>query len=135
MPQPSESSSDKPSVALSHSQENLTPLADKVQKQLNTGIDVLHVIGKTILGSLWMTLFESTQDAIVLGLLVKIPTFFSEWVLGKKFSGLDACWQGTNIWSIDRYSCYAVVAAEFSLWVPLIIRILRRTIGALRSHD
>ncbi len=94
---------------------------------------MLHVIGKKLIGPLWMTLFESAQDAIALGLLVKIPNLLSQWVLGKQFSGLDACLQGTNIWSVDRYACFAVVLSDYTLWAVLIPRILYRFIRDLKN--
>jgi len=94
----------------------LTPLLkDRVDRWLEEKLDVLHVVGTRLLGGLWMTLFESIQDAIVLGLLVKIPGLLSKWVIGQEFSGLDACWLGNNEWSIARYACYAVVISDYTL--------------------
>jgi hypothetical protein len=68
--QPSEPSAAKSTVALSQVQENSTPLAERVEKQLDIWLDVFHMLGKKFIGPLWMTLFESVQDAIALGLLV-----------------------------------------------------------------
>jgi hypothetical protein len=131
--QPSEPPTDEPVVALSRPQENLPPLADRVEERLDDGIGVLHVFGTKLIGPLWMTLFESMQDAIALGLLVKIPNFLSQWVLGKQFSGLDVCWHRTNIWSVDRYACFAIVLSDYTLWGVLIPRILYRSYRDLKN--
>ena len=80
-----------------------------------------------------MTLFESLQDAITLGLLVKIPGLLSLWVIGKEFSGLDACWTSNNWWSVERYACFAVVISDYTLWATLIPRILYRFWRDLQS--
>jgi hypothetical protein len=112
---------------------NPTPLAYRVEKVLDAGLAVIHVIGNKLLGPLWMTLFESAQDAIALGLLVKIPPLLGQWVLGKEFAGLDACWTGNTLWTVDRYACMAVVLSDYTLWAVLIPRILYRFYRDLRN--
>lgn len=105
---------------------NKKPLEDRVANWLDEWLNVVHVVGKRIFGPLWMTLFESAQDAITLGLLVQIPSILSKWTVGKEFSGLDACWTGNNEWSVARYACYTVVLSDYTLWGVLIPRILFR---------
>lgn len=106
---------------------------DKIANALDEGLGILHVIGEGLLGPLWMMLFESIQDAVVLGLLVKVPAFLSWWVTGKSFSGLDACLLDTTWWSTDRYACFAIVISDYTLWALLIPRILYRFWRELRN--
>lgn len=100
---------------------------------LDTMLAIIHVIGKRVFGPLWMSFFESVQDAITLGLLVKIPSLLSEWVLEQKFSGMNACWIQYDIWHTSRYACYAVVLSDYALWAVLIPRILLRCFRDLRK--
>jgi len=109
------------------------PFKDKVAKRLDNWLDVVHVVGSRLLGPLWMTLFESVQDAITLGLIVKIPSILSKWTIGQEFSGLDACWTGNSEWSVARYACYAVVISDYTLWAVLISRIVFRFFRDLRT--
>lgn len=93
---------------------------------LDRWLAVIHVVGERVLGPLWMTLFESVQDAVTLGLLFKIPSLLSKIVLNQEFSGLDECLTDSNVWSISRYACGAVVLSDYTLWAALIPRILFR---------
>lgn len=114
----------------SDSMTEMTP-QERVANWLDKWLVVVHVIGNRIFGPLWMTLFESAQDAITLGLIVQIPSILSKWTVGKEFSGLDACWTGNNEWSVARYACYAVVLSDYTLWGVLIPRILFRFVRDL----
>ncbi|WP_250126815.1 hypothetical protein [Chroococcidiopsis sp. CCMEE 29] len=90
--------SSNPTTSTSTPRQFLTqlPSKDEVAKRLDNLLDIIHAVGTRLFGSLWMTLFESAQDAITLGLLVKIPSILSKWITGQEFSGLDDCWTGNN---------------------------------------
>lgn len=100
--------------------------SEALARILDSWLSILHVVGKSIFGPLWLTLFESIQDAIALGLLVRIPSLLSQWVLGREFSGLDVCWSNNTAWSVARYACIAVVLSDYTLWAVLIPRIIFR---------
>jgi len=104
-----------------------------VAQTIDTWLAVVHVVGKRFFGPLWMTLFESVQDAIALGLLVQVPSLLSKFVLGQEFAGLDACWINGNVWSISRYACAAIVLSDYTLWAVLIPRILVRCFRDLKK--
>ncbi|MEO1686185.1 MAG: hypothetical protein AAFS06_23380 [Cyanobacteria bacterium J06631_12] len=106
---------------------------ERVAAILDTWLSILHVIGKRVFGPLWMTFFESVQDAIALGLLVKIPTLLSIWVLKKEFSGWNVCWAQYGVWDTSRYACFAVVLSDYTLWAVLIPRILCRFLRDLKK--
>ncbi|MEM9008521.1 MAG: hypothetical protein AAGE59_34050 [Cyanobacteria bacterium P01_F01_bin.86] len=104
-----------------------------VAKTLDTWLSTIHAIGERTFGLLWLTLFESVQDAITLGLLVRIPGLLSNWVLDKEFAGLDTCWLENNVWSVSRYACFTVVLSDYALWGVLIPRILFRFYRDLKN--
>lgn len=107
---------------------------DYIATFLDTCLSIIHVIGNRLLGPLWTTFFESVQDALALGCLVKIPSFLSTIVLGgKEFTGLDMCWADGNLWSVSNYACTAVVLSDYTLWAVLIFRILFRCCRDLRK--
>jgi len=105
-----------------------------VERKINAALAVLHVVGKAVLGPLWMVLFESVQDAVVLGLLVKVPAQLSEFVLKTNFSGLDQCWSGYSAWDVNRYACSGVVISSYVMWATLIPRILYRLISTVKAQ-
>lgn len=110
------------------------PFKDKVAKRLDDGLEIIHIIGSKLLGSLWTPLFESVQDAITLGLIVRIPSTLSKWVIGQNFSGLDACYTtANNEWSVARYACLSVVISDYTLWAVLIFRIMYRFYKNLKT--
>lgn len=101
---------------------------------LDSCLSIIHVIGNRLLGPLWMTFFDSVQDAIALGFLVQIPSFLSKVVLGgKEFTGLDMCWADNSLWSVSNYACTAVVLSDYTLWAVLISRILFRCYRDLKQ--
>lgn len=106
---------------------------ESVQATLDTWLSVIHVIGQRVLGPLWLTLFESIQDAVVLGLLFQIPGSLYKWTAGASFPGLDVCWIDHNVWSTSRYACFTVVLSDYAVWAVLVPRVLFRVFRDIKK--
>jgi len=108
----------------SPSKARLTP-REKTEKVLAAVFGPIDAIGEAIIGDLWTTLCESIQDAIALSLLLQIPSLIGKWILGKEFSGFDACIQESPF-GVNRYACFIIVASDFCLWIVLAGRVISR---------
>ena len=104
----------------------------KAEIALSNLLVPFDVLGKAIMGDLWKTLYESVQDAIALSLLLHIPSLIGKWILGKEFSGFDAC-MFENPFGIDRYACFIIVASDFCLWIVLAGRVICRFLSDLNK--
>ena len=98
---------------------------EKVEQVLAKICDPIDVIGRAVMGDLWKTFCESVQDAIALSLLLQVPGLIGKWILGKEFSGFDAC-MTESPFGINRYACFIIVASDFCLWIVLAGRIVSR---------
>ncbi|MBE9205118.1 hypothetical protein IQ244_00910 [Nostoc sp. LEGE 06077] len=124
------SSSQTPSSS-SPSKTQLTP-REKAEKLLTTVLDPIDVVGKAVMGDLWKTFYESVQDAIALSLLLHIPSLIGTFILGKEFSGFDAC-MGESPFGVNRYACFIIVASDFCLWIVLAGRIISRFLSDINQ--
>lgn len=115
----------------SSSKIQLTP-RDKAEKFLTTVLDPIDVVGKAVMGDLWKTFYESVQDAIALSLLLHIPSLIGTLILGKEFSGFDACMQESPL-GVNRYACFIIVTSDFCLWIVLAGRIISRFLSDLNQ--
>jgi hypothetical protein len=102
----------------------LTP-REKAEKALAAVFDPVDVIGKAFMGDLWKIFYDSVRDAIALSLLLQIPGLIGTWILGKEFSGFDACMQ-ENPLGVNCFACFIIVASDFCLWIVLAGRIISR---------
>ncbi|MBD2067681.1 hypothetical protein H6F93_09080 [Leptolyngbya sp. FACHB-671] len=109
----------------------LTP-REKAEKALAAVFDPVDVIGRAVMGDLWKTLCESIQDAVALSLLLQIPSLIGRWILGKEFSGFDACMH-ENPFGVNRYACFIIVASDFCLWIVLAGRVISRFLADLNQ--
>lgn len=91
----------------------------------------IDAVGKGLMGELWRTVYLSIQDAIALSVLLKLPSLISHIIIGKNFSGFDACIQ-ENAYGVSFYACFVIVISDFCLWVVLAGRILGRFFLDLR---
>ncbi|MBD2387251.1 hypothetical protein H6G32_17825 [Cylindrospermum sp. FACHB-282] len=78
-----------------------------------------------LMGDLGRTVYASIQDAIALGILLKVPGLIGQIILGKDFSSFDICLT-ENAWGSARYACFIIVASDFLLWIVLAGRIIAR---------
>jgi hypothetical protein len=93
----------------------------------------IDALGSALIGDLWSTLYESIQDAIALSLLLKIPSWIGFLILGKQYSGFDACFQ-ENEWEVDRYACFVIVVSDLLLWLVLAGRVLGRFVADIQAR-
>lgn len=92
----------------------------------------VNAIGRAFMGDLWPTFYESIQDAIALGLLLQIPSFIGSLIIGKEYSGFDACFQ-ESLWGVNRYACFVIVLSDFLLWIVLAGRVAGRFIADIQT--
>ena len=102
-----------------------TPWGQHTERVLENILEPLDLISQRLLGSLWRTLYETVQDAIVLSLLLQIPSLIGRLIVGKEFSSYDVCLQ-ENLLGSSRYACFIIVTSDFLLWIVLAGRILSR---------
>ncbi len=91
-------------------------------------MSVLEVIDQVfygLMGQLGRTVYGSIQDAIAIGILLKLPGLIGEIIIGKDFSGFDICLQ-ESAFGVSRYACFIIVASDFLLWIVLAGRIIGR---------
>ncbi|WP_019498385.1 hypothetical protein [Pseudanabaena sp. PCC 6802] len=72
----------------------------------------LDLVGKGLMGDLWRTVYLSVQDAIALGVLVKVPNLVGQFFIGKSFTSFDICLKENPLGSVF-YACFIIVAADF----------------------
>lgn len=92
----------------------------------------LDLVGRSVMGELWRNFYLTVQDAIALSLLLRIPSLIGTWILGKDFSGFDACLK-ENFLSVTPYACFIIVVSDFFLWIFLGGRIIGRFWADLRE--
>ncbi len=100
---------------------------NQVEAALEQVGEWVEPIGKAIFGSLWRDVYETTQDAIALCFLFSIPGWIGKLVLKADYSGFDQCYQGWNVWNVNRYACYVIVGSGFVLWIVVAGRIIGKT--------
>jgi hypothetical protein len=115
----------------SSSKKQLTS-REKAEKILAAVLDPIDVVGKALMGDLWKTFYESVQDALALSLLLHIPSLIGTLILGKEFSGFDACMQESPF-GVNRFACFIIVTSDFCLWIVLAGRIISRFLSDLNQ--
>ncbi len=65
----------------------------RTEKILISVWEPLDLLGSTLIGELWRTVYLSIQDAIALSVLLRIPGLIGHWIIGKDFSRFDVCLQ------------------------------------------
>ncbi|MBD2512491.1 MAG: hypothetical protein HWQ35_17835 [Nostoc sp. NMS1] len=85
----------------------------------------VNLLGQSLMGDYWKTVYLSIQDAIALAVLLKIPELLGQLILGKSFSDFGVCLQ-ENALGASRYACFIIVASDFMLWIVIAGRIIGR---------
>ncbi|MCC3415477.1 MAG: hypothetical protein JGK24_28955 [Microcoleus sp. PH2017_29_MFU_D_A] len=102
-----------------------TKLGTFTQKLVMNVLEVVDQVLYGLMGQLGRTVFGSIQDAIAIGILLKLPGLIGEIIIGKDFSGFDICLKESP-WGVSRYACFIIVASDFLLWIVLAGRIIGR---------
>lgn len=120
-------SSPKPHLKSSSPQTQVTP-REKTRLIMAFLVEPIDVIGKTVMGDLWKTFYDSIRDAIALSLLLKIPGLIGLLIIGKDFSGFDTCMLEGAL-GVNRYACFIIISSDFCLWIVLGGRVISRFIN------
>jgi hypothetical protein len=83
--------------------------------------EVIDLLGRSLMGELWRTVYFTVQDAIALAVLVRIPGLLSLWIAGKDFSSFDLCLK-ENPLGATFLACYLLVISDFATWIVLAAR-------------
>ena len=95
------------------------------EKLLQNIWEPMDLLGKSLMGDYWKTVYLSIQDAIALCILLKIPDLLGQLILDKSFSDFGVCLQ-ENALGASRYACFIIVASDFLLWIVIAGRIIGR---------
>ncbi|WP_217481668.1 hypothetical protein [Nostoc sp. TCL240-02] len=102
------------------------------QKLLHNVWEPVDLLGQSLMGDYWKTVYLSIQDAIALSILLKIPDLLGQWILGKSFSDFGVCLQ-ENALGASRYACFIIVTSDFMLWIVIAGRIIGRFWADLKN--
>jgi hypothetical protein len=102
-----------------------TTLGTYTQKLVMNVLEFVDQVLYGLMGPLGRTVYGSIQDAIAIGIILKLPGLIGEIIIGKDFSGFDICLQESP-WGVSRYACFIIVASDFLLWIVLGGRIIGR---------
>jgi hypothetical protein len=95
--------------------------------------EVIDLLGRSLMGELWRTVYFTLQDAIALAVLVRIPGLLSLWIAGKDFSSFDLCLK-ENPLGATFLACYLLVISDFATWIVLAARFLIRFSKDIRDQ-
>ncbi|MEZ2238388.1 hypothetical protein [Microcoleus sp.] len=109
-----------------------TKLGTFTQKLVMNVLEVVDQVLYGLMGPLGRTVFGSIQDAIAIGIILKLPGLIGEIIIGKDFSGFDICLQESS-WGVSRYACFIIVASDFLLWIVLAGRIIGKFLADLKD--
>jgi hypothetical protein len=102
-----------------------TKAGRRTQRVLTNIWEPLDILGRSLMGDLWRTLYLSIQDAIALGTILQLPSLLSRIIIGKDFSSFDVCFQESAL-GVSRYACFIIIISDFCLWIVLAGRITGR---------
>jgi hypothetical protein len=94
--------------------------AERVLKNI---FDPIDRVGNFLFGNLWRVIYLTIQDAIAIGILLQIPNWIGQLIIGREFSSFSVC-LAEDPFGIERYACYFIVTSKFTLWILLAGRII-----------
>jgi len=95
-------------------------------------LEVVDQVFYALMGQLGRTVYGSIQDAIAIGILLKLPGLIGQIIIGKDFSSFDICLQESPF-GASRYACFIIVASDFLLWIVIAGRIIARFWADLKN--
>lgn len=131
----SPSSSSNPSTGSAQFKpKGKTKFARRIDRFLFRVTDSIDVVGSRFLGEWWWRqILLAIQDAVAIGCLLWIPSFFFRlFSYGKDFSDLNSCW---NIGASDPsfLACLGLVVGEYCFWILFLSRTVARFFEQVRS--
>lgn len=100
-------------------------LGERAETMAINALESLDQLLYKLMGDWGRTVYACIQDAIVLIILLKIPSLIFEIILHKNFSNFQVCLT-ENTWSLSRYACFIIITANFLLWIVIAGRIIAR---------
>jgi hypothetical protein len=125
MTQPSHSRSSVTSTNISKSPLANTKLGKSAKILVMKILEFIDQILYSLMGKLGRTVYASIQDAIVLIILLTIPSFLGQIILGKDFPTFSYC-LSENAFGVSRYACFLIVTSNWLLWIIISGRIIAR---------
>lgn len=123
--QPSQPDPPTSQPSTSQALESQTKTGKGMEVFLKNIWEPLDLVGQSLMGDYWKTVYLSVQDAIALYILLKIPDLIGQWIFGKSFSDFGICFQESAL-GASRYACFIIVASDFLLWIVIAGRIIGR---------
>lgn len=74
-----------------------------------------------LMGQLGRTVYGSIQDAIAIGILVKLPSLIFQIISAKDFADFTSCSQESP-WGSSFYFCFIIVGSDFLLLIVILGR-------------
>ena len=108
-----------------------TRLGTFTKKVVMNVLELVDQVFYALMGRLGRIVYGSIQDAIAIGIILKLPGLISEIIIGEDFSSFNVCLQESP-WGISRYACFIIVTSDFLLWIVLAGRIISRFRADLR---
>lgn len=91
------------------------------QKVVMSVLEVIDQVFYGIMGKLGRTVYGSIQDAIALGILVKLPGLIFQTISAKNFPDFTSCSQESP-WGSSFYFCFIIVGSDFLLLIVILGR-------------
>lgn len=102
-----------------------TKLGKLTRKAVMNVLEVVDQVLYGLMGQLGRTVYGSIQDAIAIGILVKIPGLIFQTISDKKFDDFTSCSQESP-WGSSFYFCFIIVGSDFLLLIVIVGRTLIR---------
>jgi hypothetical protein len=88
-------------------------------------LELVDQVFYALMGQLGRTVYGSIQDAIALGILVKLPSLIFQIISAKDFADFTSCSQESP-WGSSFYFCFIIVGSDFLLLIVILGRTLIR---------
>uniref|UniRef100_A0A0C1RCG1 Uncharacterized protein n=2 Tax=Cyanophyceae TaxID=3028117 RepID=A0A0C1RCG1_9CYAN len=105
--------------------QSKTKAGKRIEAFLKNVWKPMDLVGQSLMGDYWRTVYLSIQDAIALYILLRIPDLIGQLIFGKSFSSFDVCLK-ENALGASFYACFIMVISDFLLWLVIAGRIIGR---------
>ncbi|MEZ2317846.1 MAG: hypothetical protein ACBR15_02440 [Microcoleus sp.] len=91
------------------------------QKVVMNVLEFVDQVFYGLMGPLGRTVYGSIQDAIALGILVKLPGLIFQTISDKKFDDFTSC-SHESPWGSSFYFCFIIIGSDFLLLIVILGR-------------
>ncbi|MFL9456015.1 MULTISPECIES: hypothetical protein [Nostocales] len=124
-PQPSQPVPQSSQTSANQPMQSKTKAGKRIEAFLKNVWKPMDLVGQSLMGDYWRTVYLSIQDAIALYILLRIPDLIGQLIFGKSFSSFDVCLK-ENALGASFYACFIMVISDFLLWLVIAGRIIGR---------